>query len=105
MNGLGGLQSLSAPMLVGLGLIFVVQLVLDLIAFVDLYKRPVTQVALGNKWIWVAIIVLVNTIGAILYLVVGRKAAPVAEVRPSAPAAERSADAADLLYGKSADQK
>jgi hypothetical protein len=92
-------------MLVLLGLLIVVQLVLDVIALVDLYKRPVAQVALGNKWIWVAIIVLVNTIGAILYLVVGRKAALVTEVRPAAPAAERSSDAADLLYGKSADRK
>ena len=105
MNGLQGLQSLSTPVLVGLVLLLVAQLVLDVIALVDLYKRPVSQVALGNKWIWVAIIVLVNTIGAILYLVVGRKSAPAAEVRPATPSATRADAAADLLYGKDDDAR
>jgi hypothetical protein len=99
MNNLNALLSLPAPALVGLGLLVVVQLVLDVVALVDLYKRPVGQVAFGNKWIWVAIIVLINTIGAILYLVIGRKAPASAEVRPADPAATRAADAAQLLYG------
>lgn len=99
MNNLDALLALPVPALVGLGLLVIVQIVLDVVALVDLYRRPVGQVAFGNKWIWVAIIVLVNTIGAILYLVIGRKAAPSVEVRPTAPAAARASDAADLLYG------
>lgn len=93
------LQSLPVPALIGIGLLIVVQLALDVVAFVDLYKRPVSQVALGNKWIWVAIIVFVNTIGAILYLVIGRKAPAAVEVAPQTAAATRAEVAADALYG------
>ena len=103
MNGLEGLSQLPTAALIGLGALIVVQLVLDVIAFVDLYKRPVGQVALGNKWIWVAIILLVNTIGAILYLAIGRKAAAVSEVPSAAPVGTRTENAADLLYGHAKD--
>lgn len=105
MNGLDVLKNLPVPMLVGLGALFLVQVVLDVIAFVDLYRRPVEQVATGKKWIWVLIILFVNTIGAILYFVIGRKPAAAVEVRPSAPAAARASDAADLLYGKDNDPR
>ena len=97
------LQSLPVPALIGLGLLIVVQLALDVVALLDLYKRPVEQVALGDKWIWVAIIVLVNTIGAILYLVIGRKAAAVVETAPKTAATTRAEVAADALYGERKD--
>ena len=78
-----------------------IQLTLDVIALVDLYRRPVDRVALGNKWVWVAIILLVNMLGAILYLVVGRKPAPAAEfLPPSSPSASRTESIADSLYGR-----
>lgn len=78
-----------------------IQLTLDVIALVDLYRRPVDRVALGNKWAWVAIILLVNLLGAILYLVVGRKPAPAAEfLPPSSPSASRTEGIADSLYGR-----
>jgi len=99
MNGLEGLQGLPTWGLVAIGALIVVQVVLDAIAFLDLYKRPVEQLTIANKWVWVAIILLVQTFGAIVYLVAGRKPAPVAEVAPSAPAASRAARAADALYG------
>ncbi|MHB1491063.1 MAG: PLD nuclease N-terminal domain-containing protein [Cellulomonas sp.] len=79
----------------------VIQLTLDVVALVDLVRRPVDRVAMGNKWIWVAIILLVNLLGAILYLVAGRKPEPAAEVPlPSAPSASRTASIADSLYGR-----
>jgi hypothetical protein len=79
----------------------VVQLTLEVIALVDLYRRPVDRVALGNKWVWVAIILLVNLLGAILYLVVARKPAPADDgPPPSSPSAARSESTADALYGR-----
>jgi hypothetical protein len=107
-HGFAALLALPTPVLVGLGLLLLVEIALDVIALVDLYRRPVDRVVFGNKWVWVAIIVLVNTIGAILYLAVGRK--PVQRVeplRPSESATTRTANAADILYGapKDADRR
>ena len=47
-----------------------IQLVLDVIAVLDLAKRPKTR---GPKWMWLIIILLVATIGPIIYFVVGRE--------------------------------
>ena len=78
-----------------------VQVTLDVVALVDLFRRPAEQVALGNKWVWVAIILLVSMLGAILYFVVGRKPAPAADAAlPPAPTAARAQDIADSLYGR-----
>jgi 4-amino-4-deoxy-L-arabinose transferase-like glycosyltransferase len=70
------LSALPSPVLVVLGAVALIQIGLDVFALVDLYRRPVALVALGNKWIWVAIILLVNFLGAILYLAIGRQPAP-----------------------------
>lgn len=64
--------NLSPEVAVVLGVLAAVQITLDVIALVDLYRRPVSQVRTGNKWAWVAIILLINLLGAILYLTVGR---------------------------------
>lgn len=97
------LADLPTGALVAIGVLGVVQLVLDVVAIVDLVRRPTDRVAGGNKWIWVAVILLVNTIGAIVYLAVGRKAAPAADV-PTAPASGAStASIADALYGQRPD--
>lgn len=86
--------------LVALSVVVVVQLALDVVALLDLYRRPIEQVVFANKWIWVAIVLLVNTIGAILYLVVGRRRDVVAvEVVPSRPTTDRPGTVADTLYG------
>ena len=95
------LSDLPVGVLVVLGVAGLVQLTLDVVALVDLVRRPVDRVAMGNKWVWVAIILLVNLLGAILYLVVGRKPAPAAEVPlSSAPSASRTENVADALYGR-----
>jgi len=103
MNGTEALANLPLPVMIGLGILVGVQIGLDVVALLDLYKRPVSEVTLGNKWVWVAIILLINTIGAIVYLVVGRKPVAAAEALPAAPAAERGTDAADVLYGARTD--
>ncbi len=95
------LADLPMGVLVVLGVAGAVQLTLDIVALVDLVRRPVDRVVMGNKWIWVAIILLVNLLGAILYLLAGRKPAPAPEVPlPSAPSASRTENIADTLYGR-----
>ena len=93
------LTSVPGWVLVVLGLLAVVQITLDVIALVDLYRRPVKQVVLGNKWIWVVIVLLVNTLGAIIYLVAGRKPAAIAENARTASPTARIENIADTLYG------
>lgn len=55
------------PLLVPLVLI---QLALMIAALVDLVRRERTR---GPKWVWVLVIVLVNFIGPIIYLTLGRQ--------------------------------
>ena len=95
------LSVMPVGLLVVLVLLGVAQLTLDVIALVSLYRRPIDQVALGNKWVWVAIIALVSLLGAILYLVAGRRAAPVTEsAERRAPSSSAPPEAiADALYG------
>jgi uncharacterized membrane protein YhaH (DUF805 family) len=50
--------------------VLIIQLVLIVIALIDLVKREHTR---GPKWLWAIIIILVNFIGPIVYFVVGRK--------------------------------
>ena len=94
------LAAVPLAFLVVLGLIGVAEVVLDVVALVDLYRRPVDQLVLPNKWIWVAIILLVNLLGAILYLAIARKPAPAGDQgirsRPSAGSVDQ---AVDSLYG------
>ena len=94
------LASLPTGVLVALGVLGLIELVLDIIALVDLYRRPAQNVTLPSKWIWVIIIVLVNLLGAILYFAVGRKPAPALETPERAAGPSRSAaEIADALYG------
>lgn len=61
----GTLLSLIVPLII-------LELILLLIALIDLIRREPTRVN-GNKVMWALIIILVGTIGPILYLIVGRK--------------------------------
>jgi hypothetical protein len=49
--------------------ILLLQLVLIVVALIDLARRERTR---GPKWLWVLIILFVNLIGPIIYFVVGR---------------------------------
>jgi hypothetical protein len=76
------------------------QLTVEIWALVDMLRRPADQLTLGGrKWAWAIIILAVNWVGAILYFVVGRKPAAAVETAANAPATERAAAAADVLYG------
>jgi hypothetical protein len=50
--------------------VLIIQLVLIVVALVDLIRREHTR---GPKWLWVIIILFVNFIGPIVYFIVGRK--------------------------------
>ena len=50
--------------------ILLIELILKIVAFVDLSKRRATN---GPVILWVFIILLINTIGPILYFTVGRR--------------------------------
>lgn len=55
--------ALVAPLLI-------LQLVLAAVAIVDIVRAHETR---GPKWLWVLISLFVNTIGPILYFIIGRK--------------------------------
>nr|WP_197969940.1 PLD nuclease N-terminal domain-containing protein [Mesobacillus harenae] len=50
--------------------ILIIQLVLFVVALIDLVKIEKTN---GPKWLWAIIILFVNIIGPILYFVIGRR--------------------------------
>jgi len=99
---MGKLLELPVVALVAIGVLIVVQLSLQVFAVVDVVKRRAEQLTLP-KWGWVAIIVLGEILGPIIYLVAGRKPTPAAEIAPQRPAASRAENAADALYGSRKD--
>jgi hypothetical protein len=105
MDKLASLSTLPIGLKLALAALIVLQITLDVIALVDLYKRPKERLVFDNKWVWLAIILLVNTIGAVIYLAAARRGEGPVESAPKAPdssepARNRAESAADLLYGK-----
>ena len=50
--------------------LFIIQLILIIIAFIDWVKCEQTN---GPKWVWLLIILFISTLGPILYFIFGRK--------------------------------
>lgn len=50
--------------------IITIQVILILIALVDLIKTEKTN---GPKWMWVLVILFINILGPILYFIIGKK--------------------------------
>lgn len=95
------LEGVPTWVLAALVVVGVAQVAFELWALIDMLRRPSDQLTLGGrKWLWAVIILLVNWIGAIVYVAAGRKPAPAADEAPSSPAGERSDAAMDALYGK-----
>lgn len=95
------LSSLPVGVLAAVVVLGLVQLTLEVIALLDLYRRPTDRVLLANKWVWVAVIVLVNILGPIIYLVTARKPAGIDEISaPAETSPARPDDIADALYGR-----
>lgn len=99
---LSDLPEWALPAIVVLG---VVQLVVEVYALVVLFKTPVERLVFDKRWPWVLIILLVNLVGAIVFLAAGRKPAKAADplATPSstqpAPPRKRADRAMDVLYG------
>jgi len=93
-------STLPAGALAALVVLALVAITLDVIALLDLYRRPTSQVVFANKWIWVAIVLLVSTLGAIIYLAAARKpAVGPDDAPPPASKSLRTDNIADTLYG------
>jgi len=50
--------------------VLIIQLILLVVALLDLRKQRVTR---GPKWAWALIIIFINIIGPIIYFIIGRK--------------------------------
>jgi hypothetical protein len=84
------------PAIVTLIALGVVQLTVQIIALVDLARRP--AVAGGRKWLWVVVSILGGLIGASVYLAVGRSV-PSPEKEPATGNEGARQRALDTLYG------
>src|ERR1035437_6035600 len=86
--------------LVALGVLVVLETTLDVIALVDLYRRPPDQVVFANKWIWLAVALRGNFFGAIISLAAARKpAVGPDDAPPPASKSARTDNVPDTLYG------
>jgi Phospholipase_D-nuclease N-terminal len=93
-------STLPAGALAALVVLALVAITLDMFALLDLYRRPTSQVVFANKWIWVPVILLVEILGAIIYLVAGRRPAVLTDdAAPSESTSIRTESVADALYG------
>ncbi len=50
--------------------LFVVQVILAIVALIDIARIHATN---GPKWVWVLVVLVINTIGPIVYFIFGRK--------------------------------
>jgi hypothetical protein len=92
---------MTPGLLLALAVLGLVNIALLIAALVSLIQRPTAAVRFHNKWLWGALILLVNWIGPLAYFAVGRIDAPLPDDAGLAgtPAAERARRAVELLYG------
>lgn len=53
--------------------LLILNLILVVVALVDLFRRDASRVRGEVKWPWILVILLITTFGPIIYLVAGRK--------------------------------
>ncbi|MDP2183284.1 MAG: PLD nuclease N-terminal domain-containing protein [Actinomycetota bacterium] len=92
------LLNLPTPALVAIVVLGTAQIALELYAVIDIVRRPADQIA-GTKVMWILIVVFVNLIGAIVYLLVGRKPATVTQSEAAVAQGDAARTAVDTLYG------
>lgn len=98
MESLADLVGFPVGLAWALAAVVVAQLTLQVIALVDLARRPADRLN-GPKLLWLFVVLLGEIVGAVVYLAIARRAEPAVESGRSAPAGDRAAAAADLLYG------
>ena len=98
---LGWTRDLPTAALIAVLALVAVQLSLQVYSLIDLARR--NAVLYERKWIWVLVILLGNLLGAIVYLVLGRKPlqAHAEEVEPpdAGNRKEKVDRTIDMLYG------
>jgi len=93
--------SLGSPLAVALlGVVVLVELGLLAWALIDLAKRPADRVAGGSRLLWLLLCLLLQLIGPVIYLIVGRlRATPAGVPPPRTPGGDgHVARAAAALY-------
>lgn len=65
-------MEITTDTLLMLAPLFIIQLILLVVALIDLRRVKATR---GPKWMWVFIILFINIVGPIGYFIVGRKTA------------------------------
>jgi len=102
MDQLAQRLGVSTTVAVVLVVLVVTQLALQVYALVDLARRDAVRG--GKKRVWAIVIVFGNLVGALVYLVAGRR--PEREIPGGASAASGDAArrAVDALYGPRKDQ-
>ncbi len=103
---------LPTAALVGLGIILVIEIALLIVGVIAWAGTPEDRMPPPSKWLWLAIIVLLQILGPIAFLVLRRQHSRYmgVETGPSsaaAPATTRrtASEAADLLYGRSEESR
>lgn len=101
MNNISVLRDLPIGALVALGAYVILQIGVEIYALVKMFRTPEDQLVFGKRWPWVLIILFVNLIGAVVFLVAGRKPALVTDPAGAqqAPVTDRARRATDVLYG------
>lgn len=94
------LSDLPTPAVIVLALLVVVLMALLAVSLVLLWRTPRERLVFERKWPWVLIIVLVNAIGPIVFLAVGRRGAAADVTASAQPRGDSVARAVGNLYGE-----
>lgn len=101
MTNLSALSDMPTWALVALVTYGVFQIGFEIYALIEMFKTPEDRLVFGKRWPWVLIILFINLIGAVVFLVAGRKPVIAAD-QPGAqslPDVNRARRATDVLYG------
>lgn len=90
---------LPTSALITLGVVVVLQLTIQVVSLVVLARTSRERLVFERKWPWVIIIVFINFVGAIVFLAVGRRAAPVSDTQTPELHHDTVARAVHSLYG------
>lgn len=93
-------SALPTPAVIALGGLVAVQFALLVIALVVVLRSPREQIVLGQKWPWVLIILCISLVGPILFLAVGRRAAPIDDTQHARSRDEDLTRTVESLYGE-----
>jgi hypothetical protein len=95
------LSDLPVGAIVAFAVYGVFQIGFEIYALIEMFKTPEDRLVFGKRWPWVLIILFINLIGAVVFLVAGRKPVIAAD-QPGAqslPDVNRARRATDVLYG------